>query len=31
MQITILALQKDLGEKIDKLGSFVRGTKVRVY
>ena len=31
MQFTILALQRDLGEKIDKLGSFMRGTKARVY
>jgi len=25
MHFTILALQRNLGEKIDKLGSFVRG------
>ena len=27
MQFTILALQKDLGEKIDKLGFFMRGNQ----
>ena len=31
MQFTILVMQRDLGEKIDKLNSFMRGTKVRVY
>ena len=28
MQFTILALQRDLGEKIDKLDSFMRGVKL---
>ena len=31
MQFTILALQRDLGEKIDKLDSYMRETKVKVY
>ena len=31
MQFTILALQKDLGEKIDKLGFVMHETKVRIY
>ena len=30
MQFIILVLQRNLGEKVDKLHSFVRGTKVRV-
>ena len=28
MEVTILALQRDLGEKIDKLDSFMRGPKL---
>ena len=31
MQFSILALQRDLEDKIDKLNYFMQGTKVRVY
>ena len=31
MQFTILALERDLREKINKSGSFMQGIKVRVY